>query len=63
LFSTGFFDFKGDGPVVSHWFWLYWIFTIGFTIAVYILWTILVREKAKENLPDSEKAETPPTSR
>jgi phosphotransferase system glucose/maltose/N-acetylglucosamine-specific IIC component len=62
LFSTGFFDFKGDGPVVSHWFWLYWIFTLGLTIAVYILWSLLVNKEVKETPPDPEKAETPPTS-
>lgn len=41
LFSTGFFSFQQDGRVVSHWIWLYWIFTGGLTgiaLGMFAVW-------------------------
>ncbi|KAF1841945.1 uncharacterized protein K460DRAFT_176120 [Cucurbitaria berberidis CBS 394.84] len=48
LFSTGFFSFSGEGQVVSHWFWLYWVCTIVLTLAVYVSWYISTRRKRRE---------------
>ncbi|KAF2828628.1 hypothetical protein CC86DRAFT_404530 [Ophiobolus disseminans] len=59
LFSTGFFNFRGDGPIVSHWFWLYCLFTTVLTVAVFLTWSFAdpefrkkMREKMRRHVPE-----------
>lgn len=49
LFSASFWDFspKNNGPVVSNWVWIYWLVTVGLTVAVLGVWRIFPRMKKR----------------
>lgn len=50
LFSTSFFNFQpeNEGEHVSHWYWLYWVITLGLTFIVLIGW--LFSQRALEKI-------------
>ena len=48
LFSTTFFNFQAkDGPVVSHWIWLYVFVTAIVTMVVQVMWFLNSRNYKK----------------
>lgn len=61
LFSTGFFNFDTGGRLVSTWFWLYWVVSIGLTTVVFggwIMWSNFVAgtDKLKHTILKKETA-------
>lgn len=53
LFGSGFFNFKPQG-YVSGWIWLYWVLTIGVTLAVLVIWWYF-SSRRKGKMDDIEK--------
>jgi hypothetical protein len=57
LFSTSFFNFNaGINPVMSWWFWLYWVVTVSLTLFVLAAWLYIThQENVKTNARLREK--------
>ncbi|KAH7077689.1 hypothetical protein BKA63DRAFT_508768 [Paraphoma chrysanthemicola] len=50
MFSTDFFNFQGEGPLVSHWFWVYWATTLPLTLAMYMVWYFSIHRQRRETV-------------
>jgi len=65
IFSTTFFDFQAQypSPIISPWFWVYWVITIPVTLFVLGLWYIWhrhiknIKMKKTEEMDQMEKEE------
>jgi uncharacterized protein (DUF2267 family) len=57
LFSTDFFNFQGEGQLVSHWFWLYWAIVIPLTTAVYVGYYLSIYKQRRETRGFSDDME------